>query len=136
MATLLQLPRLSPIGVISLSPPPLTSFPETGFAGPCNGVSSDVAHPAAADSECAPELALRPCLPCIPRTIFHKGVTFDVSRPEELKYDVPVFGERRRKTCAVKPKKNIKRKREEEEEILWEAKRRSLFPRPVSPTHC
>lgn len=78
---------------------------------------------------------MRPNLPRIPRTILHNGVTFDVARPEELKYDVPVFGERRRKTPAVKPGKVTKRKREQEEEILWEAKRKSLFPRPVSPTN-
>lgn len=137
MPALLKVSRLSPVSAILPSPPPLTSFPEEpGFSGPCNGVFSIGTHPAAPGPQCTPDLTLQPNLPRIPRTIFHNGVTFDVARPEELKYDVPVFGERRRKMPATKPGKNTKRKREQEEEILWEAKRRSLFPRPVSSTHC
>lgn len=136
MPVLLKVSRLSPVGAILPSPPPLTSFPEeAGFSGPCNGVSSIGAHPAAPGPGCAPDLTIRLNLPRIPCTILHNGVTFDVARPEELKYDVPVFGERRRKMPAAKPAKNTKRKREQEEEILWETKRRSLFPCPVSPTN-
>lgn len=104
----------------------MTSFPE-------NGDSSTAAHHVVAKSEWSPEPYL---LPHIPRTITYDGVTFDVVCPEELDHEVPVFGERRRKAGTAKPKKTLKRRCEEEEEIAWEAKRRSLFPLSVSATHC
>lgn len=133
MATPLQIP-LGAAGSPSPRPPtPVTSFPENGSARTCNGDSSAVAHHIVAKTECSPEPYF---LPRIPRTIAYNGVTFDVARPEELSYEVPVFGERRRKAGTAKPKKTLKRRCEEEEEIVWEAKRRSLFPHSVLPTHC
>lgn len=125
MATPLQIP-LRGAGSPSPRPPTsVTSFPENG--------DSSAAHHVVAKSECSPEPYL---LPHIPRTITYNGVTFDVVCPEELNHEVPVFGERRRKAGAAKPKKTLKRRCEEEDEIVWEAKRRSLFPLSVSATHC
>lgn len=136
MATLLKIPskgaRSSSSGPSAL----LTSFPEDECAGIRDGVSSAVTHSIVVPLKRVSEITPRFDLPNIPRTIAYKGVTFDVARPEELAHEVPVFGERRRKMAAAKPKINLRRKCEEEEEIVWEAKRRSLFPLPVSVSHC
>lgn len=145
MATLLsQTPRLSPRPALLPSPSsstPLNSFPVDGFSGTCGGASSIAAHHPVAKVEYCSEPTSRSCTPPIPRIIVHNGVTFDVVRPEELDHEVPVFGERRRKIVAPKPKKTLKRRRQEqaeEDNVMWEAKRRSLFPltpqkRPLRP---